>query len=504
MAGPAAFAALTRAQGWRNIAPMPIPLVELISAEEAAHAGAAGFWSTTVTPHWQTVLGASLALYVIARQLAERRPPGNVMAWGLLMLLSPFLGLLLFILFGVRKRHEMGRIRVAVSRVAGRVRAADDTSPYLDDDALPGNKVTLLDDPGGTATFLAMREQIARARTAIHVLTYIFGADATGRELVRLLAARAREGVKVRVLVDDLGSRDAGEDLFRELTDAGGEVARFMPVAPWKPRHSANLRNHRKLAIFDGVCAIVGGQNLTGEYTGPTPAKGRFRDFGALIEGPSVAAFTRLFAADWCFATGTSPETLRADLAISPARAGDSCIEVVGGGPDFATDPIWDKLVTLAADCRRELTLVTPYIVPDEVLLRLIAAKARAGRRVRIITPRRSDHRFLDFARRHHLRILRDAGAAVFFHEGPMLHGKLFIVDGEIGVLGSANLDMRSLFVNFELATVVRDREVVARMGRLADTLEAESTRSTPPRNRAVSLKERFLENLAHLAAPLL
>ncbi len=487
---------------------MPIPLAQDVAASEVLHRMFTIFWNDAVTPHWHTVLGASLALYVTGRQLGERRPPGNILAWGFLMLLSPVLGLLLFILFGVRKRHEMGRIRTAVARVAGRVRATDGAAAPncsgAEDTATAGNRVTLLDDPHGTASFLALREQIASAGSSIQLLTYIFGADATGRELVRLLAARARQGVKVRVLVDDLGSRDADDALFRELTDAGGEFARFMPVAPWKPRHSANLRNHRKLAVFDSRTAIVGGQNLTCEYTGPTPREGRFRDFGALIEGPAVAHFARIFAADWCFATNRNPESLRAELAVEPPPAGTSCIEVVGGGPDFPNDPIWDKLVTLAADCRRELTLVTPYIVPDEVLLRLIAAKARAGRRVRIITPARSDHRFLDFARRHHLHILRDAGAKIFFHQGPMLHGKLFIVDGEVGVLGSANLDMRSLFVNFELATVVRDAAVVARMSRLADTLEAESTPAKAPRNRALSFKERTLENLAHLAAPLL
>ncbi len=483
---------------------MPLPIAQDLDAAQVFTRLLSVFWNEAVTPHWNTVLGASLALYVAGRQLAERRPPGNVMAWGLLMLVSPVAGLLLFILFGVRKRHEMARLRLSVARVAGRVRATDAAGDFADDTTTAGNRVTLLADAGGTDTFLALRERIAKATESIHVLTYIFGSDATGRELVRLLAARAREGVKVRVLIDDLGSRDADAALFRELTDAGGEVARFMPVAPWHPRHSANLRNHRKLAVFDGTSAIVGGQNLAAEYTGPTPMNGRFRDFGALVEGPAVGAFARLFAADWCFATARSPETLRADLAVQPAPVGTSSIEVVGGGPDFVNDPIWDKLVTLAADCRRELIIVTPYIVPDEVLLRLIAAKARSGRRVRIITPRKSDHRFLDFARRHHLRILRDAGAKIFFHEGPMLHGKLFVVDGEVGVLGSANLDMRSLFVNFELATVVRDEAVVARMRALADELQAQSKPASRPRSRAMSLKERTLENLAHLAAPLL
>jgi cardiolipin synthase len=423
------------------------------------------------------------------------------MAWGMMMMLAPIPGLVLFMLFGARKRHEMGRIRAAVSRVAGLLRPDPDAAI---DDSTVGNRVTLLADPAGTATFGALRDEIARATTSIHILTYILGDDATGRELVRLLAARARAGVRVRLLVDALGSRPAGDALFMELTEAGGGFARFMPVAPWKSRGSANLRNHRKLAVFDGERALVGGQNLTEEYTGPAASPGRFRDFGALVEGPAVAAFGRLFGADWCFATGEDPEILRRDLAVKPAPTGGATVEVIGGGPDFINDPIWEKLVMLAADCRQELIVVTPYFVPDEVLLRIIAAKARAGRRVKIIIPKKSDHRFLDFARRHHLQILRDAGAKVFFHDRGMLHGKLFIVDREVVVLGSANLDMRSLFVNFELATVVRDEAFIVEALRLADALEGESRPAKPPRNRAMSVKERTLEHLAHLLAPLL
>lgn len=484
---------------------MPSATVLETPAAEVAREMLHIFWRDAVAPHWSTGLGACLALYVFSRQLSERRPPGNIMAWGMLMLIAPVPGLVLFTLFGARKRREMWRIRLSVARAAGLVRG-DEAKPQrgFDAEPVPGNRVTLLADDAGTATFLALREQIAGATTSIHILTYIFGDDSTGRELVRLLAARAREGVRVRLLVDALGSRGAGDGVFREITDAGGEFSRFMPVAPWKPRGSANLRNHRKLAVFDGARAIVGGQNLATEYTGPVPETGRFRDFGALIEGPAAAAFGRLFAADWCFATGEAPELLRYDLAVKPEPVGPTSVAVVGGGPDFRNDPIWEKLVTLTADCRKELVIVTPYIVPDEVLLRLIAAKARAGRKVRIITPKKSDHPFLDFARRHHLQILRDAGARIYFHEKGMLHGKLFIVDGEVAVFGSANLDMRSLFVNFELATVVRDRAVVAEALLLADRLKAESRSAGAPKNKAASLKERTLENLAHLLAPLL
>lgn len=461
------------------------------------------FWRNALMPHWSTALGAILALYVLSRQLSDRRPAGNVIAWGLLMLVTPVAGLVLFMLFGQRKRGEMARIRLAVARAAGLVREADDAPPQ-ENRLIPGNRVKLLADEHGWETLRELREQIAAATDTIHITTYIFGNDETGRDIARRLAERARAGVKVRLLIDALGSRRAPDSLFDELTEAGGEVARFMPLLPWKSRSSANLRNHRKLAVFDGRSVITGGQNIADEYTGSGPAKKRFRDFGALIEGPAAAEYERIFASDWCFCTDVTPQSLRYDLSVKPDPVGNTGVTVVGSGPDYVNDPIWEGLVTLTAECRQEMLIVTPYLVPDEVLLRLFAAKARAGRKIRIITPKKSDHPFLDFARRHHLRILRDAGVEILFHENAILHGKMFVVDREVGVLGSANLDMRSLFVNFELATAVRDPEVVGAMLDLGDTLAVESKPSRSPRTRAAGLKERFLENLAHILAPIL
>ena len=256
------------------------------------------------------------------------------------MILSPVTGLVLFVIFGVRKREEMRRIRFAVARAAGLLRGVEEIpADEFDDVMTSGNKVSLLADAEGTATFLEMRRRIAGARDFINIVTYIFD-DERHRPGTRPAArARAREGVRVRLLIDALGSRDTGDAMFRELTDAGGEVERFMPMAPWKHRSSANLRNHRKLAVFDGGSAIVGGQNLAARYTGPRPEPGRFRDFGALIEGPAAAAFNRLFAADWCFATGGAPDMLRYDLTVKPDPAGNSGVEVVGRRSGFPERP---------------------------------------------------------------------------------------------------------------------------------------------------------------------
>lgn len=469
-----------------------VPAALSESARTVAQEFASAPWYAALLPHWSTVLGAALALYVCGRQLAERRPPGNILAWGMLILISPLFGLFCFILIGERKRREMVRLRKAVARVPlVPVKAEAGPPPAF----LP------LTDPDAAAHYAEILRRIASARRHILVTTYIFGDDPTGRDLIARLAARASEGVKVFLLVDAIGSRGASDACFAPLVRAGGRFARFMPAAIW--RRGAHLRNHRKLMIFDGESAIVGGRNLSEEYLGPVPFPGRYRDFALVIENAGIAELTRVFAGDWCFATGDSPSAFLARIAPA-ASAQDAGVEVVTGGPDHHGDPIWEKLIVLLAQARREIVIVTPYLVPDEALLSLLRAKARSGVRVRVITPRRSDHRIADFARRRHARALREAGAHVLYYGDAFLHGKLVLTDNETAVIGSANFDMRSLFINFELAIVIRHPETVAGFAVAAEELASRSHLSPGRRKRASRLLETIAESVAHLLAPLL
>lgn len=467
------------------------------AADRVAQGLAEAPWYAVMLPHWTTVLGAVLFLYVCGRQLADRRPPGNILAWGLLILLSPGFGLLCFILIGERKRREMKKLRLAVARVNRDTPAPDRATPLR-------ARFTPLISADGVAHYELLLGRIAAARHHILITTYIFADDPTGRAIVVALADAARRGVRVCLLIDALGSRGTGDALFAPLTKAGGRVVRFMPVAPWRRSGGANLRNHRKLTIIDGESAIVGGRNLAEAYLGPATDRRRYRDFALEVEGDGVAELTQVFASDWCFASGESPVDFFKTIGGAATSHDASVVEVVAGGPDQENDPIWEKLVTLLAQAREEIVIVTPYLVPDEVLLRLIAGKARAGLRVRIITPRRSDHRLADFARRHHVRVLRQAGAEVSYYAETFLHGKLVLVDREVAVIGSANFDMRSLFINFELAMVVRDPATTAAFAALANELAAASLPAGKRRTRAAGWFDHLAESVAHLLAPLL
>lgn len=364
------------------------------------------------------------------------------------------------------------------------------------------NRVSCLLDRDGSESHAALVRGIRGARRRISVGTYILAADEVGRGLVRLLAERAREGVEVRVLVDAVGSRFLPWTAGAVLRRAGGRLERFNPVLTLRGRGSANWRNHRKIAVFDGKAAIVGGQNLGGRYIGSSPARRRFRDASFLVEGPAAAALEHVFLADWCQATGTEPEAHREILAELPDEQGETRVAVVDSGPDAPGDPLRERLMRELAKARSRIDLVTPYFIPDEELLELLESKARSGVAVRLVTPRRSDHPITDFARRSALRRLHAAGGEIRLHGPGVLHAKVALVDRERAMVGSANLDMRSLFLNYEVGAVLEGGGAPAEIARYVEGLAAESRRHDPARaERATRWEERALERLARLVA---
>ena len=238
---------------------------------------------------------------------------------------------------------------------------------------------------------------------------------------------------------------------------------------------------------------------------GEKPSNRRFRDCSFLIEGPTAAAIERVFIADWCQATDEAPMHFATLLRERSPRVGPARVEVISSGPDCEGDPLWETYVKLFSNCKRSITVVTPYFVPDRTLFTLLVTAAHAGRHVKIMVPRRSDHRLLDLARRWYLRTLREAGAEIHFFKPDVLHAKLVIVDEEQLVVGSANLDMRSLFLNYEIGAVVRDPVAVAEVSALIAGWETESTRYTEDLyRRSRTLTGRLIEAVSKVISPLL
>lgn len=396
-----------------------------------------------------------------------------------------------------RRKHE------ALARQRHRVRElADAIAPAT---GAEGNRVECLLARDGSDTLRALREGIAGARRRISVGTYILAHDTVGRELVALLAARAREGIEVRLLIDAIGSRTLPWFALRRLHAAGGQVAWFNPVFSLRGKGSANWRNHRKLAVFDGTVAIIGGQNLGGQYIGSNPSRRRFRDASFRISGPAANHIEHIFLTDWCQATGTEPESLRATLLEEAPPVGMERAQVIDSGPDAEGDPLWKELLRMVEGARKGIDIVTPYFIPDAELLAALTRAARDGRRVRVIVPRRSDHRLTDFARRPALRVLAEAGAEIYLYSPGVLHTKLVLVDRSQALIGSANIDMRSFFLNYEIGAMVSRSPACAEIAEHIESLAAESRQLSP---RVIARAQRWhgrgLERLARLIEPLL
>ncbi|HYC70039.1 MAG TPA: phospholipase D-like domain-containing protein [Opitutaceae bacterium] len=462
-------------------------------------------------PHLLTVFGFLLALFAIARLLSERKQPGNTFAWLLAIAFVPYVGVPLYLLLGGRKVRKLAARKARLCAVVPGLPpspAADlPTARLLTGNGvcppIGGNRVHFLTT--GEEAFAHLERGLREARHTIHLMTFILGRDAVGKRIVKLLAQRAREGVKVRVLLDALGCFYSSGGFCDPIREAGGEVVRFMPVLPLQTRGSANLRNHRKIVIVDHRFAGIGGRNLALEYMGPTPLKKRWRDFGAIVEGPAVSLLNEVFLADWSFASGQKLEALQAQVPAATAipLAGQSELQIVASGPDVTGDPLYEGILSLVEAANRSIWIVTPYFIPDEVLLRLLVLKARSGVDVRLVVPARSNHPITDWARRYALRELQAAGARVLLYGPGMNHAKVILVDEAVALWGSANLDLRSLFVNFEIGAVTYsagDAAVVAAFMR--DIFVHSRPLAAPSRNR------KFFpvlgEEISRLLAPLL
>lgn len=471
------------------------------------------FVANGLLTHLFSIAGFILALFMVARLVSEKRAPANTFAWMLIIVLVPYVGVPLYLLFSGRKlRRLMERksrllpmLPVAPVRPSEFVGAAVAQTAMSAGAGPPvaGNSIRLL--TSGEDAFETLAQHIQAAKHTIHITAFILGRDDTGRRLVRLLSERARAGVKVRLLLDAVGCVFSSRGFVQPLRQAGGEVGRFMPVIPFTSRGFANLRNHRKIAVFDHVVAMVGGHNLAREYMGPTRYKKRWQDFGALIEGPAAALLNEVFIADWCFTTKQSADQLHAEIpAVASEPRGASELQVVASGPDVPGDPLYESIVSMIQEADESIWIVTPYFIPDDVLLRSLIVKARAGKDVTVIVPARSNHPVTDLARRHFLRQLRRAGARVLLHGGSMLHSKAFIIDDRLGLLGSANFDLRSLFVNFEIGVLVHSKTDVMAMKTWAKDLTLHCHEPKAERREKFPYFGSMAEDLSRLLAPLL
>lgn len=408
--------------------------------------------------YWLTLHGLVCALalltYIIASHVMhQRRHPTAAIAWVLFILLMPYVALPAFLMFGSRKRARPDALPIAtLDRIYATASWPVQTILALKQPE-PAAYFEFALHPDGGQALKALWDTLDGAQHTIDLCTFILGRDEIGEAVIERLCAKARSGVKVRLLLDGLGSLMAGRPRLRSLTDCGGEFLLFVPPlnAPFRGR--SNLRDHRKMLVIDAAHDSrrlwCGGRNLAAEYFEGNAEKAAWHDLTFDLRGLLVLQAHALFEHDWAFACGRRYLALPppATWLPAPETAG---AQLVASGPDQVDDTVYSLLVTAAYRAQTRISLVTPYFVPDSSLLLALCLAARRGVAVDLLIPARSNHRMSDVARNRALRTLASAGARVWLAP-EMLHAKLAVIDDALALAGSANLDSRSLFLNYEL-----------------------------------------------------
>lgn len=451
--------------------------------------------------HALLVVTTVTSVVIAIRLLGSRRTAQSTIAWLLALVFAPFVAIPLHLVLGSRKFPRRAKTSSPVALTSGtsgtdvsllasgrtRLLAKSGVAPPRD-----GNSFELL--ATGEAAFARLLALVRDAERSIDLTMFIVGSDGTGDAIIDALAERARVGVVVRVVLDAVGCTLSRHRAQRVLSAAGAEVRIFMPLWHSPLRGRSNLRNHRKLAVFDAQRVFAGGMNLAAEYMGP-PDDGvaRWVDVAVIVSGGVAEDATHLFESDWVYCGGAR----RQSSAPSPSNAGDERAQVVPSGPDMTSDTVYDVFLDAIYGARERLSLVTPYYVPDDALQHALVIAARRGVRVEVVVPARSNHYLADVAGRELLRELAAAGVAVRYYPHGMVHAKAMVVDDSFAYVGSPNFDMRSLFLNYEVALCVYSAGAIDQIRAFIDALAAKATVGHPaPR------PFWLLEQVASLLAP--
>jgi cardiolipin synthase len=468
-----------------------------------------------------------LALRVILRPL----PVPETLAWLLLLLLIPVGSTVLYLLVG---EVRLGRARAARSAdIARDIEArtltlwrhrhqdwedADPAWPAIANlctsvSTLPplrGNRLELLSD--SAAVLDRLIADIDAAQRHVHMLYFIWMVGGRGDEVADALARAARRGVDCRLLLDAVGSRPfLRGPVARRLRRAGVHVVASLPVNPLRLLLARiDLRNHRKIAVIDGSIAYTGSQNLTDDTfkvkrKGLGSQVGPWLDATLRIRGPAVHALELVFLQDWILdADETLPPLdtfLPDDVPIDP----DGCVvHVVPSGPGRHPDAIHQAVLQTLYLAREEIIITTPYFVPDEATKASLRAAAMRGVQVTVVVPRNNDSILVARASRSHYPELLNAGVRILHHHPGLLHAKTITIDRRLAVIGSANLDTRSFYLNFETTLWIYDDDFASVVRFLQADYMSSSDELDPVQWTRRPLHERFLDNAAQLVGPLL
>jgi cardiolipin synthase len=362
-----------------------------------------------------------------------------------------------------------------------------------------GNNVELL--MNGPAIFDSIIDGISSARHYVLVQFYMFHDDGLGRRMQRAMIERARAGVPVYMLYDELGSQGLPDSYVDELRAAGVHVSSFKPTLGTRNRFQLNFRNHRKIVVVDGVTGWVGGANVGDEYLGLDPEFTPWRDTQVRIDGPAVLQLQATILGDWYWATRTIPEL---NWVPTAATDGDIRVMIVPSAPSQRLETAGLLFDTALHSAKQRVWISAPYFVPDEAVLKALQLAALRGVDVRVITTGKGDSLPVYLAAFHYMERLHGLGIRFYAYKPGFLHEKVMLVDDEVSTVGTANFDNRSFRLNFEVTAVIADRAFANRMAGMFEADFAHAELIDPAAFERKPFWWRLGVSLSRLAAPVL
>ena len=479
-------------------------------------------------------IGALISMKIIL----ENRDPSKTMAWLLIFILLPGIGLVIYAIFGrnLRKRKILKTQKLASSikenNLFENIKAVEDLvrleKKSIDNDEIllniEGNYakkrvIKLLLNTGmfpftnnnsvevyrdGNEKFDQLIKDIKEAKDHIHLEYFIIKDSNIGRQIKDLLIKKSKEGVKVRIIYDDVGCWRFwfNRKFFNEMRDSGIEIEAFIPDKFPVFGGSLNYRNHRKIVVIDGNIGYTGGINIGDEYIGQNKRFGYWRDTHIRIEGTSTYMLQMIFSIDWYYTT----KEIILDKKYLPQveYCGDSMIQVVASGPDSDWEAIHYAYFSAINQAKKNIYIETPYFIPDDSLLRALKSAALSGIDVRIIFPKIADHKIVNTASYSYFGDILKSGGKVYLYTKGFIHSKVVIIDDKIFTTGSANMDLRSFMLNFEINAFIYDKKVInnATEDFFEDIKNSQELTEDDYNSRKTSRK--VVESIARLLSPIL
>lgn len=457
--------------------------------------------------------------------ISEFRRPQRAMAWICITFCCPPLGLLFYYFLGrdYWQERKLGKRCVSLLReirghVAGKIHkvqnTADTGNPAFEEHKQLLHLLSGLSESPITnhnacqvlssaqEAYKLMLEAMEQALEHIHIEFYIFRDDGIGRQFQEIMIRKARQGVRVRLLCDGLGSHKLSRRFVNTLKNAGVQVHFFLPPLTSLAGRCFNYRNHRKILVVDGLTGFTGGMNVGDDYLGKDPKMGYWRDTHLRLEGDSVYHLQYVFLKDWRLAAGDTMSHPR----FFPVHAcsGQDAVQVVASGPDGAIDVTQEMYFASLCAAKQRIWITSPYFIPDPAICRALKNAVLSGVDVRIIIPAKPDNKLVYNASLSYLENLQDAGVKFYRYTKGFMHAKVMVIDNLLATVGSANLDMRSFYSNFELTAVLLRPEAVAALAEdFAEDLK-HSEYINPEKFRERGKNVKLIEGLCQLLSPLL